>query len=73
MSFANGPRPGEGSDAEDAAAKGDISSPGKPTMMTAEELADEEWGPVKEKGGKKKKGKKGKDIADDEKEDGRLS
>ena len=39
--------------------------------MTAEELADEEWGPVKEKGGKKKKGKKGKGkVADDDEEDG---
>lgn len=38
--------------------------------MTAEELADEEWGPVKEKGkkAKKGKGKKGK-VADDEEED----
>lgn len=35
--------------------------------MTAEELADEEWGPVKDKGkkAKKGKGKKGK-VQDDE-------
>lgn len=41
-----------------------------PVEMTAEELADEEWGPVKEKGkkGKKGKGKKGKAV-DDEDED----
>ena len=38
--------------------------------VTAEDLADEEWGPVKEKkGGKKKKGKKGRDV-EDEKVDG---
>jgi translation initiation factor 5B len=35
--------------------------------MTAEELADEEWGPVKEKKGKK--GKKGKKAAKDELEE----
>ena len=35
----------------------------KPVEMTAEELADEEWGPVKEKKGKK--GKKGKKDEDD--------
>ncbi|CAK5262455.1 unnamed protein product [Mycena citricolor] len=41
----------------------------KPTEMTAEELADEEWGPVKEKKkGKKGKGKKSK-AQDDEDED----
>ncbi|KAH8115780.1 hypothetical protein DFH11DRAFT_1688413 [Phellopilus nigrolimitatus] len=67
VSFANGPRPGEGSDTEAAAANGDISAPKKAPMMTADELANEEWGPVKEKGGKKKKGKKGKvDAEEDE-------
>lgn len=66
VSFADGPRPGEGSDTEGAAAKGDISAPAKPVTVTADDLADEEWGPVKEKGGKKKKGKKGK--VDEEKE-----
>jgi translation initiation factor 5B len=41
-----------------------------PVEMTAEELADEEWGPVKEKGGKKKKGKgKDKKAAAEEPED----
>lgn len=49
-------------DAEAAASK-------KPVEVTAEDLADEEWGPVKEKvkKGKKGKGKKGK--AADESED----
>ena len=39
--------------------------------MTAEDLADEEWGPVKEKGkkGKKGKGKKGKAQADEDEEE----
>lgn len=58
-------------DEEGAAAKGDISSSKKPVEVTAEDLADEEWGPVKEKGKKGKKGsaKKGKakeDNSDDE-------
>lgn len=70
VSFADGPSPGEGSDGEAAAAKGDISAPKGPVQMTAEELADEEWGPVKEKGKKgKKKGKKGKAQEDDEDEE----
>ncbi|CDO74198.1 hypothetical protein BN946_scf185043.g250 [Trametes cinnabarina] len=68
VSFADGPAPGEGSDGEAAAAKGDISAPQKPVQVTAEELADEEWGPVKEKGKKGKKGKK-KGKAQDEDED----
>ena len=39
--------------------------------MTAEELADEEWGPVKEKSkkAKKGKGKKGKKDEDEEEEE----
>ena len=53
VDFDDGPPPGQGSDGEAAAAKGDISSPQKPREMTAEELADEEFGPVKEKKGKK--------------------
>ncbi|EIW62251.1 translation initiation factor eIF5B [Trametes versicolor FP-101664 SS1] len=70
VSFADGAGPGEGSDGEDAAAKGDISAPKKAVQMTAEELADEEWGPVKEKGKKAKKGKKkGKTQDDDEEEE----
>lgn len=60
MSFASGPLPGEGSDGEAAAAKGDISAPKTGVTVTPEDLADAEWGPVKEKGktGKKSKGKK---------------
>ena len=53
VSFADGPAPGEGSDGEAAAAKGDISAPKAGVQMTADELADEEWGPVKGKKGKK--------------------
>ena len=34
--------------------------------MTADELADEEWGPVKGKGKKEKKGKKKSKARDDE-------
>jgi hypothetical protein len=66
VSFASGPPPGEGSDGEAAAAKGDISAPKTGVAVTAEDLADDEWGPVKEKG-KKGKGKKSK--AEDEDED----
>ena len=40
-----------------------------PVEVTAEDLADEEWGPVKGKKGKKGKGKKGKAAQDDEDED----
>ncbi|KAI0637635.1 hypothetical protein C8Q77DRAFT_378932 [Trametes polyzona] len=69
VSFADGAKPGEGSDGEDAAAKGDISAPQKAVQMTAEELADEEWGPVKEKGKKGKKGKKKGKAQDDDEED----
>ena len=36
----------------------------KPVEVTAESLADEEWGPVKEK--KKGKGKKGKAVEEEE-------
>ncbi|KAI0299753.1 hypothetical protein B0F90DRAFT_1810587 [Multifurca ochricompacta] len=62
VSFADGPPPGEGSDGEAAAAKGDISAPKTGVEVTPDDLADEEWGPVKEKGkkGKKGEGKKGK-------------
>ncbi|KAF8589995.1 hypothetical protein K439DRAFT_1628210 [Ramaria rubella] len=61
VSFEDGRPPGEASDGEAAAAKGDISAPKAPVQVTAEDLANEEWGPVEEKGGKKgKKGKKGK-------------
>ncbi|KAI0761761.1 hypothetical protein BC629DRAFT_1584115 [Irpex lacteus] len=40
-----------------------------PVEVTADDLADEEWGPVKGKKGKKGKGKKGKAAQDDEDED----
>ncbi len=64
MSFESGPPPGEGSDGEAAAAKGDISAPKSGVAVTADDLADEEWGPVKEKGKKGNQTKKGK--AEDE-------
>jgi translation initiation factor 5B len=41
----------------------------KPVEVTAEDLADEEWGPVKEKVKKGKKGKGKKAKAQDESED----
>lgn len=68
MSFESGPPPGEGSDGEGAAAKGDISAPKSGVMVTADDLADEEWGPVKDKGKKVKKGKAKKSKAEDEDE-----
>ncbi|KAG9097743.1 hypothetical protein FRC06_007224 [Ceratobasidium sp. 370] len=58
VTFEDGPPPGEGDEAEEAAAKGDISAPKAAVQVTAEELADEEWGPVKTKKDKGKKGKK---------------
>jgi translation initiation factor 5B len=64
VSFESGPPPGEGSDGEAAAAKGDISAPKSGVAVTADDLAAEEWGPVKEKGKKGKQAKKGK--AEDE-------
>ncbi|CAE6451660.1 unnamed protein product [Rhizoctonia solani] len=42
---------------DEAVTNEDTSAPKAPVEMTAEDLADEEWGPVK---GKKDKGKKGK-------------
>ncbi|KAI0318112.1 hypothetical protein OF83DRAFT_1163613 [Amylostereum chailletii] len=67
--FADGPDPGQGSDGEAAAAKGDISAPKGGVEMTPDELADEEWGPVKEKKkGKKDKKKKGKADKEEEEE-----
>jgi translation initiation factor 5B len=54
VDFEDGPPPGQGTGGEAAAAKGDISAPQQPREVTAEELADEEFGPVKEKKGKKK-------------------
>jgi translation initiation factor 5B len=66
VSFANGPPPGEGSDGEAAAARDDISAPKTGVMVTPDDLADEEWGPVKEKGKKGKKGKDKKNKAEDE-------
>ena len=69
VSFEVGPPPGEGSDGEAAAAKGDISAPKTGVAVTPDVLADEEWGPVKEKGKKGKKGKGKKSTAEDEDED----
>ncbi|KAI0260503.1 hypothetical protein BC834DRAFT_900115 [Gloeopeniophorella convolvens] len=66
VSFVEGPPPGEGSDTEAAGAKGDISSPKAGVEMTPDDLADEEWGPLKEKGKKGKKGKGNKSKADDD-------
>ncbi|EUC67517.1 translation initiation factor 5B [Rhizoctonia solani AG-3 Rhs1AP] len=43
--------------ADEAVTNDDTGAPKAPVEMTAEDLADEEWGPVK---GKKDKGKKGK-------------
>jgi len=44
-----------------------------PVEMTAEDLADEEWGPVKEKKKDKKgKGKRSKQPEEDEDKDGRF-
>lgn len=68
VSFESGPHPGEGSDGEAAAAKGDISAPKSGVVVTADDLADEEWGSAKEKGKKVKKGKAKKGKADDEDE-----
>lgn len=66
VSFATGPSPGEGSDGEAAAAKGDISAPKTGVVVTPEDLADEEWGPVKGKAKTGKKGKGKKSEAEDE-------
>jgi len=67
VTFESGPPPGEGSDGEAAAAKGDISAPNSGVAVTADDLADEEWGSVKEKD-KVKKGKSKKSKAVDEEE-----
>ncbi|KZT20635.1 hypothetical protein NEOLEDRAFT_1151208 [Neolentinus lepideus HHB14362 ss-1] len=53
----------------DVDAAEDTAPKAAPKEVTAEELADEEWGPVKEKGGKKGKkgkGKKGKAAEEEE-------
>jgi translation initiation factor 5B len=68
VSFESGPPPGEGSDGEAAAAKGDVSAPKSGVAVTADDLADEEWGSVKEKDKKVKKGKSKKSKAVDEDE-----
>ncbi|KAK7471227.1 eukaryotic translation initiation factor 5B [Stygiomarasmius scandens] len=63
------PPPDEGVD-------GEAHDDKKPVEVTAEDLADEEWGPVKEKGkkGKKGKAKKGKaQQAEEAEEDEELS
>jgi translation initiation factor 5B len=42
----------------------------QPIEVTAEDLADEEWGPVKDNKKKEKKGKKkGKSVVEDEEEE----
>jgi translation initiation factor 5B len=66
VSFASGPPPGEGSDAEDAAAKGDISAPKPALAVVPDDLADEEWGPTTGKGKKGKKGKGKESKTEDE-------
>lgn len=68
VSFEAGPPPGDGSDGEAAAAKGDISAPKTGVAVTPDDLAEEEWGLVKEKGKKEKKskGKKSKTKDEDE-------
>lgn len=61
-----------GNDFEDLGdAPADVESK-KPIEVTAESLADEEWGPVKEKKKKDKKGKgkKGKQVEDEDDEEG---
>lgn len=68
MSFESGPPPGDGSDGEAGAAKGDISAPKSGVVVTADDIANEEWGPVKEKGKKVKKGKAKTSKAEDEDE-----
>lgn len=55
---------------DEPAVDGEGEAPSKgPVEMTAEELADEEWGAVKEKGKKSKKGKGKKGKAQEEEED----
>lgn len=59
-------------DNDEPAAPDDTEPPisKKPVEVTADDLADEEWGPVKGKTGKKEKGKKGgKAAAEEEEED----
>ena len=56
---------------EDPVEDADTPAPSKQAVeVTAEVLADEEWGPVKEKKNKDKKGKKkGKAAAEEEEEE----
>lgn len=61
--FESGPPAGGNSDGEASAS---ISVPKPGVTVTPDDLADEEWGPLKEKG---KKGKKGK-IKKEKTEDG---
>ena len=49
---------------------GDDETPKEPVQVTADDLADEEFGPVKEKG---KKGKKGKSAAETAEQEGKYS
>ena len=52
--------------APDAEANREVAATNKPVEVTADDLADEEWGPVKDKGKKSKKGKGKKGNAQDE-------
>lgn len=63
--FESGPPPGENSDGEASAG---ISAPKPGVTVTPDDLADEEWGPLKEKGKKGKKGKVKKEKTEDEDE-----
>ena len=57
----------EGLDLEDGEAQGDMQAAKTPLEVTAEDMADEDWGPVKGKKGKKGKGKNVKaEVENDE-------
>ncbi|RXW24243.1 hypothetical protein EST38_g1624 [Candolleomyces aberdarensis] len=55
-------------DEDDEIAEGGAPADKGPVQMTAEELADEEWGPVKDKKKKDKKGKKKSNAVEDDEE-----
>lgn len=52
--------------APDAEANGEVGAAKQPVEVTAEDLADDEWGPVKDKSKKAKKGKGKKEKVQDE-------
>jgi translation initiation factor 5B len=57
----------EGLDLEDGETQGDMQAAKKPLEVTAEDMTDEDWGPVKGKKGKKGKGKNVKaEVENDE-------